>query len=270
MGPAATQTMKECFLVPRLARLKSQSGVYHVMWRGIDRQNIFLDDEDRQKFLETLSGVKLRSNLQIYAYCLMSNHVHFLVAEKDEPLGLAMKRLGSSYVQRYNLQHDRIGHLFQGRYVSEPVETDRYLLAAIRYIHQNPVKAGLTDCCANYRWSSYQAYLSGSDAGAGLTDIHFALNVAGGLQPFLTYHDESNADEFADVGAIERISDADLRMMLEKLLQGFPVVMMGQLEPHQRIRVLGQAKAISGASLRQIARVTGLNKTAVERACLRA
>lgn len=129
------------------------------MLRGINRWNIFQDSEDRITFLEKLGLVKERSSCNIYGYCLMSNHVHLLVRETIETISQIMQRLGSAYVYWYNRKHDRVGHLFQGRFHSEAVDADEYLLTALRYIHQNPVKAGIALDCANYPWSSYHDYM---------------------------------------------------------------------------------------------------------------
>ncbi|WP_442596711.1 transposase [Neobacillus sp. D3-1R] len=126
----------------RKGRRKSQSGVYHIMLRGINRQTIFEDDEDRQKFLETLKKYKDISQFQLYSYCLMDNHVHLLVREMEETLSDAIKRVSSSYVYWYNFKYERVGHLFQERFKSENVENTSYFLTVLRYIHQNPVRQG--------------------------------------------------------------------------------------------------------------------------------
>lgn len=143
----------------RYARRKSKSGIYHIMLRGINRQDIFEDDEDRQRLLETIKHYKTVSDYEIYGYCLMSNHVHLLLAEKEEPLSLAIKRISSSYVYWYNWKYGRCGHLFQDRFKSEIVEDEGYLLTVLRYIHQNPVKAGLVKDVKEFAWSSHHEYL---------------------------------------------------------------------------------------------------------------
>ena len=108
------------------------------MIRGINQQNIFSVDEDYEKFIAILAKYHKKSEYEIYAYCLMGNHVHLLIKEGREALPHAMKRIGTSYVSWYNWQYNRKGHLFQDRYKSEPVEDDVYFLTVLRYIHQNP------------------------------------------------------------------------------------------------------------------------------------
>src|SRR5690554_3854054 len=127
--------------MPRRAREKSSTGVYHVMLRGINKQKIFHDQEDYEKFIEIVKNYKELCTYELYAYCLMSNHFHLLIKEGKEELAAVFRRIGAKYVYWYNLKYKRCGHLFQDRYRSEVVETQQYLLTVLRYIHQNPLKA---------------------------------------------------------------------------------------------------------------------------------
>jgi len=129
----------------RRARVRSNTGIYHVMIRGINRQAIFEDDEDRIRFIDTLREYKDISKYEIYGYCLMDNHIHLLIKEIDESISLIIKRISSSYVHWYNTKYERLGHLFQERFRSEVVEDDGYFLTVLRYIHQNPVKAKIAE-----------------------------------------------------------------------------------------------------------------------------
>nr|WP_311774044.1 transposase [Metabacillus sp. KUDC1714] len=113
------------------------------MLRGINRQTIFEDDEDKIKFLVTLKKYKEISKFQLYSYCLMDNHIHLLLKESGETISESIKRISSSYVYWYNNKYERCGLLFQERFKSENVENILYFLTVLRYIHQNPLKAGL-------------------------------------------------------------------------------------------------------------------------------
>ena len=159
--------------MPRTAREKSESGIYHIMLRGINQQNIFEDEEDNKKFIDILERYKTEIDYKIYAYCLMGNHVHLLVKEGKEELSNTMKRIGTAYVYWYNWQYGRKGHLFQDRYKSEAVENDRYFLTVLRYIHQNPIKAGLVKDIETYEWSSYKEYIGEK----GIVDTDFVLSM---------------------------------------------------------------------------------------------
>ena len=110
------------------------------MLRGINRQNIFEDDEDREKFIQTLSQYS-SEEVKIYAYCLMNNHVHLLLS--DENLAITMRKICANYVYWFNRKYQRCGHLYQDRYKSEAIKNDSYFITVLRYIHQNPIKAGL-------------------------------------------------------------------------------------------------------------------------------
>jgi REP element-mobilizing transposase RayT len=128
------------------------------MLRGIDHTQLFYDDDDRHAFMERLEKAKKSYEFYLYAYCLMANHVHLLIQEGQSGLSAAIKSIATSYARYFNTRYDRSGYLFQGRYKSEPVETDTYLLELIRYIHNNPVKVnepiGL--------WTSYNEYMGTS------------------------------------------------------------------------------------------------------------
>jgi len=102
--------------------------------------------------------VKERESCAIYGYCLMGNHIHLLLHEKEEGLSVTMKRIGTSYAWWYNRKYNRVGHVFQNRFQSEVVETEAYLLGVLRCIHNNPVKANLTSMPEEHKWSSCQAY----------------------------------------------------------------------------------------------------------------
>ena len=113
------------------------------MLRGVNRQTIFEDDQDCIKFIQILQKCKEKSGFELYGYCLMNNHVHLLLREVNESISLVMERICSSFVYWYNWKYDRLGHLFQERYRSEVVEIEAYLITVLRYIHQNPIKAGI-------------------------------------------------------------------------------------------------------------------------------
>jgi REP element-mobilizing transposase RayT len=152
-------TVFEVMIMTRLPRVKSETGIYHVVMRGINKQQLFEEDEDYSKLLDLLRNYKEQISFEIYAYCLMGNHFHLLIKEGKEDVGHIMKRIGASFVYWYNWKYQRSGHLFQDRFKSEPVETDAYLVTVIRYIHQNPVVAGLCALPKQYPYSSYKDYL---------------------------------------------------------------------------------------------------------------
>jgi len=135
--------------------------LYHVIVRGNQRQKTFLIDQDYQVYLERLAKYREKYGYSVHAYCLMPNHVHLLLESSDRPLGKFMQGLQQSYSQYFNLQHRKVGHVFQGRYKAIICDRDEYLLELVRYIHLNPVRASLVKASERYRYSGERAYIEG-------------------------------------------------------------------------------------------------------------
>jgi putative transposase len=142
----------------RAWRIEYEGALYHVLSRGNERRDIFFDDEDRTLFLIGLSEAGERFAVDVLAYVLMGNHYHLLLRTRRANLSKAMQWLGLSYTTRFNFKQSRSGHLFQGRFKSMLVQNDAYLLQLSYYIHRNPLRAGMVERLADYRWSSYPAY----------------------------------------------------------------------------------------------------------------
>ena len=145
--------------MPRQNRILSPTHIYHVMVRGNSGRDIFLDEDDKQKLLKILISKKKENEFILYAYCLMDNHFHLVLKEHKDNISHIMKRINTTYVVYFNKKYQLDGHLFQNRFKSEIVETDDYLLALIRYVHNNPLKARLVDFPLDYQWSSYSSYV---------------------------------------------------------------------------------------------------------------
>ena len=144
----------------RLPRLTAPGLPHHLIQRGNNRQSIFLDEVDCVRYLDDLAELSALHGLAIHAYVLMPNHVHLLATPAaSDTLARLMQALGRRYVRWFNARHRRTGTLWEGRYRSTVVESDRYLLACMRYIELNPVRAGLVDDAAAYRWSSHRHQL---------------------------------------------------------------------------------------------------------------
>ena len=180
--------------MPRQARKKSSAGIYHIMLRGVNQQQIFEEQEDCDKFLQVLKDCKAISEFKLFAYCLMGNHIHILLQETDEPIELLMKRIATRFVYWYNIKYKRSGHLFQDRFKSEPVEDDAYFLTVLRYIHQNPLKAGLCKNVNGYEYSSYNEYLHSPKIISKEMIIQHMT-----LQEFVKYNNLPNSDTFLEM-----------------------------------------------------------------------
>jgi REP element-mobilizing transposase RayT len=154
----------------RPLRIEFPGALYHVTARGNHRQDIFVDNEDRQRFLDILAHTARRYNLLCHAYCLMDNHYHLVLETPDGDLAKAMRQVGAVYTQAYNRRHNKSGHLFQGRYKAILVEREGHLLELIRYVVLNPVRAGASRTPEAWPWSSYRAT-------CGMEAVHPCLRI---------------------------------------------------------------------------------------------
>ena len=260
--------------MPRTSRQHSATGVYHVMLRGIDRRDIFVDDQDRGKFLKILrtvtapedhDGKPLQPYCYIHAYCLMDNHIHLLIAVAAEDIGTVMKRIGVSYVSYYNKWHSHLGPLFHDRFRSEPVGDTGYFITLLRYIHQNPVEAEMVASPDQYRWSSWHEYadkpLSSGKAICSRT-LPFAA---------LPWPQLCEMVINVSVGSIEphskiehrRMTDNEARKSLEQLCGGDDGA-LSTMPKDQRKTLIRKAIG-SGISMRQLARITGIEYRTIHR-----
>ncbi len=181
--------------VTRPCRFETIGGLYHVMFRGNRRQRIFRDDGDRRFLLNSVSRLKSRFDLEIYAFVLMPNHAHFLVRRMHDPLARFMAALLTRFARYFNRKYDLVGHVFQGRYRGLLCQDETYLLRLVRYIHLNPLRAGLSDG-VEYAWSSYGAYLRMRHRGI-VDPAHvlerFGKDPAAARAAFRSYHDGADA-----------------------------------------------------------------------------
>jgi REP element-mobilizing transposase RayT len=143
----------------RTRRGESSTGYYHIMNRGINGLYLFNDKFEKEKLLNIMVEEKENIELKIVAYCIMDNHFHFLIKAEKENLMMYMKKIGIRYAMYYNRKEKRRGSVFQDRFKSEVIEDEEYLLSAIRYIHNNPVKANMVEDFTKYNWSSANQYI---------------------------------------------------------------------------------------------------------------
>jgi putative transposase len=144
----------------RPLRIEYAGAWYHVMNRGRRLENVFEDRQDYRIFVDILKDASEMWHVKIAAYCLMPSHYHMLLQTPQGNIARAMRHVDGVYTQRYNKKHGQDGQLFRGRYKSILVNGDGYLLQIVRYIHRNPVKAGLVNALKDYAWSSHKGYLS--------------------------------------------------------------------------------------------------------------
>ena len=173
----------------RKSRIHVPGGVYHVMLRGNGGQVIFPEPADGARFLDLLAEGTTRFGFRCHGYCLMPNHVHLVLQPGAAPLSRAMQNLAFRYSRHVNARERRIGHLFQGRYKAILVDGDAYLLALVRYVHLNPVRARLCDAPGAWRWSGHRAYLGRAAAPWLTTDWVLGLLAPGQRAARAAYRD---------------------------------------------------------------------------------
>ncbi len=246
--------------MPRAARIKSVSGNYHVVLRGINKQRIFEDAQDYDKFLWILKDRQKLFGFSLFAWCLMPNHVHLLLKEKSAPLSQIFRGIGSAFVYWYNVKYKRTGYLFEGRYRSEPVDDEFYFLTVVRYIHLNPVKGKLCQAPDEYRYSSYNYYFHNSRYSG--SDLIFGLMERDALEQF---HKEKNDDICLDIDhdGPKRMTDEQAALFVKKAFGIERIAMVQSLPEDQREKVvLSLLKA--GAFVKQVNRLTGITVGKIE------
>ena len=245
----------------RYPRKRSVSGIYHVMLKGIDGRDIFLENYDKIKFMRGIKKAKDIGEFKLFGYCLMDNHVHLLI-EEGEAIGTSIKRMTIGYVLWHNNKYGRTGHLFQNRYASEPVETEGYFMSVLRYIHLNPLKAGIVKHPANYNWSSYSDYISSYNGVKTVTDVQLIKLYLKQQEDFEGYMNIRNYDISLKYNCPLKYSDNSLK----KLIDHEYYTNFAGISRESRNKIIKEIYQETGASIRQLGRVLGLGKTIIEKA----
>lgn len=193
----------------------------------------------------------------------MGNHIHLLLHEIKEETGITMRRIGAAYVYWYNWKYRRCGHLFQDRYKSEAVETDEYFLTVLRYIHRNPVKAGIVKSISDYKWSSYNGYIYKK----GLTYIDFALSIIDGnrekaIAGFIKYQEEEKEDNCLEIEENFRRTDEDAKEIIKKKCKITSSIRLKDFDKEKRDKHIRELRD-EGLSTRQIERLTGISRSII-------
>ena len=256
--------------MPRQSRQPSKTGIYHLMLRGINQQNIFEDSEDFWKFIELIkkvtnptdpAGHSLPPRCIIYAYCLMTNHVHLLIREQGEELSSVIKTIGISYAIHYNKKYQRKGPLFQDRFKSEPVNDIAYFITLLRYIHQNPIAADLVKLARDYTWSSYREYEGSSYCAMPICNTkHVFARIPREELLNLINTPLSKALKILDIDthSAVRVNDDKVRIFLLEVCKVNNITQVQYLPAEQRDQIIHQLRQFE-ASIRQLSRMTGIS-----------
>lgn len=247
--------------MPKGARVRSLSGYYHVVPKGIADQILFEDDGDRRFYLELLSEAKQLTGIRIHAYCLMSNHVHLVIEDPRGELSSALKHVHEHYGSYFAKKIGRGGGIFRRPFWSEPIEDESRLLCAVRYVHANPEAASICDAL-EYEWSSVQDYLG---KGNGLTDTEAVLEMLGGREGFLEFSrkENSTALPFAQSRLRLHLSDDEAQRIAFQVLGSSCVNLASADESTRRSAV--RELLDRGFGVSQLSRICGIGRDTIRR-----
>jgi REP element-mobilizing transposase RayT/DNA-binding transcriptional regulator YiaG len=264
--------------MPRQSRKLSENKTYHIMIRGNEKRLIFLDEEDKSRFIDILSKKNIDRKYSIYAYCLMDNHVHLLINEGQEELSGIMKRINVSYVYYFNKKYNRVGHLFQDRFKSEIIANNEHLLIAIRYIHNNPVKEGMCRKASQYRWSSFACFVNDKWPQKDIVEASYILELFAAdkkraITLFKEYSDISNDDVLIDYTekAFENksiINESDAKKYISDFLNSKKVLFESlKMDQYKGIRdeLIHELREKSNLSIRRLAELLEIDRNIVQR-----
>ncbi|MBR2836113.1 MAG: transposase [Coriobacteriales bacterium] len=237
--------------MPRIARDIGKTGWAHVIVRGINRESLFYDEDDYKRFKTTIERYQKEIVFEIAAYCMMSNHVHLLLYVEDGSYAALLKKLLVSYAAYYNKKYSRVGPVFQDRFRSEPIDDERYLLTVARYIYRNPQKAGI--CLAkNYPYTFIQR--------DGILSGYFDTN-----EELTAFLETENCDICLEFESTDEHADTKALELIKTITKETNPQAIQSLEKNQRDQILVKLKE-QGLSVRQISRLTGVNRNIVQRA----
>ena len=258
--------------MPRGARKISETKIYHCILRGINKQDIFLDEQDYIKFTKEIRNTKEFFSYKLYSYVLMSNHIHLHIKDEQNKISKIMQSLQVRYTSYFNKKYNRVGHLFQNRFQSKCVENDFYNLNLIRYIHQNPIKAGISQI-ENYYWSSYLEYISNNSK--DLIEKNeilklFSKNKNLAILKFIKFNNEilylQQGKDILEYEIKTKLNDAEVIECIRRKLKINNIEEIQNYENNTRKECIRKVKEIEGCTYSQLSRILGINIKVIQRA----
>lgn len=245
--------------MPRTTRSSSEYGYLHVYTRGVARQLLFEERGDYIYFLQLVKRFSPETQVTICAFCLMENHVHLIVYDPEHHISRFMQLLGMTYAGYFNWKYQRTGPLFDGRFKSVPIESNNYLLTAFRYVLNNPRKAGICSA-ADYPWNSYSRFGYPNS----FVDISIFLDLLGSKEEYEMFISAEYDDDYPELEGIRR-DDAWALQVIRETLDVPGGTALQSLDGKARDDALRILKK-KGLSIRQIERLTGINRNVIQRA----
>ncbi len=252
----------------RTARKESASGYYHVMVRGINKSPIFMSKEEKEKLIQYIKDAKEEIDIYILAYCIMNNHMHLLVKSEKENLAQFMKKIGIRYAMYYNKKHKRVGSVFQDRFKSQNIEDENYLLSAIRYIHNNPIKAEIVKKVTEYKYSSINEYYNGVNVIIDSSGRILIKNYFKNIEQFIDFHEKEDMLIHLDIKEDMKQNQLNkAQMIIDKIIDREG---MGNIKRIRRINgvkreVINELLLSTNLTAREIAELTYTSRSTVSR-----
>lgn len=269
----------------RAIRIEFAGALYHVTSRGDRREDIYEDDTDRLGFLDVLGNVCEIHNWVCHSYCLMSNHYHLVLETVEGNLSKGMRQLNGFYSQTYNRRHQKVGHVFQGRYKAIMVEKESYLLELCRYVELNPVRAGMVHNVGDWPWSSYRAMVGGVISPSWLeTDFilsSFAAKKGAAIKAYIQFVREGKdqpspwadlknqiflgSDEFVEASMAILDSREPLTTDIRPLKRRMPKPLEHYQQNSTRDEAIVEAYQSGGYTMKEIGKHFGLSESMISR-----
>lgn len=248
--------------MPRMKREIAVTKVYHIIIRGINKQDIFLDKQDIFKFIKEIERTKKKYEYEIYAYSFMNDHVHFIIYDKNENVSVAIQSLNVSYCSYFNKKYERTGHLFENRFKSKIVEDISYLKNLVRYIHKNPENAGLKP----YEWTSYNEYIYNEKIiNKNIVLKLFGNNFNDSINNFKEFHKNYYKYQDYDRGYefISNITDEEAIEIMKDILKQENLLKIQKYSKEEKYEAIAKILKIEGIKKEQISRIIGINRKTI-------
>lgn len=258
--------------MPRISRTnnKTITSTYHIMVRGINKQDIFFDNFDKEKFIREIELTKEKYKYKIYAYVIMNNHVHLVIYDNKDCISEIMHMVCSKYAMYFNKKYERVGHVFQNRFKSLCVNTEEYLLNLVRYIHKNPEieKIGTKE---EYKWSSYKDYLYIENNKHKITDTELVLciidnNIKKAIERFIYFSNQQEIKYSDTEFEFERYLSDERAIEFIKYALGLNNILEIQ-NYNKKIRdeYIYEISKIKGIYAKQISRLLGIGERSIQK-----
>ena len=250
--------------MPRRYRKHALTGIYHVVTRGNNRQIIFEEDADRKRFLRILRECLVSDGFELYAYCLMNNHIHLIIRVGDKDLSSVCQKIQSRYVMWFNRKYHRTGSLFEDRFDSEPIGNPLYLKTAWRYVLQNPMRAGLEDQPGQkYLWTDIDAYLSKTDGFTSVAVVCSCFKDRADMMHFLFEKVDTDRQRM-NIEKNERLSDDDVLFLMKEITGCQSASEFCRFSRETRYIYLKRMLEYP-VNISQLSRITGVSRSAITR-----